>query len=229
MSSMSHLELSFNPEDQDCFHRILTSQSRNQLKIEHRLSQGYFTKSLKLILIQEIFSSIRLVPPDLSYQFRDVDDPDTDWSDWSLEVHHSPVHPSPASSSQDQYVISLSGGEQTYAGYHQDGFNSFMSSTSKGTKSDSFYTWFRKNNTHQSERINESYSEEEEVEQQVHIQEPMEEIQLQQQQQGQSSPNRFLTSDIEATFEVVSDSSSDSSSNSSSRTARPGYKRVNPE
>ncbi|XP_026423293.1 uncharacterized protein LOC113319236 [Papaver somniferum] len=39
----------------------------------------------------------------------DVDEPDPDWNDWSLEVH-----PSPNSSGQEQSPLSFSGAEQAY-------------------------------------------------------------------------------------------------------------------
>ncbi|RZC61919.1 hypothetical protein C5167_023663 [Papaver somniferum] len=55
-----------------------------------------------------------------------IDEPDPDWNDWSLEVH-----PSPNSSGQEQSALSFSGAEQAYRGYNQEGFNSFMDSSSE--------------------------------------------------------------------------------------------------
>ncbi|KAI3892013.1 hypothetical protein MKX03_030847, partial [Papaver bracteatum] len=144
----------------------------------------------------------------------DIEEPEPGWREWSLEVH-----PSPINSSQERSVISISRGEQDFRGYNQDGFDSFMSSDSEN-----FYVWMRNNGMHRDENYIASPSCEEGTESPANFQQPMEETMAAPLQQ-QSSLTNFVTSDIEANFEVVSNYSS----SSSSRIPIPGNKRPNPK
>ncbi|KAI3875851.1 hypothetical protein MKX03_023774, partial [Papaver bracteatum] len=147
------------------------------------------------------------------------EEPAPGWREWILEVH-----PSPLNSSQERSVISISRGEQDFRGYNQDGFDSFMPSDSESSNSENLYAWMRNNAMHRNENGRASSSEEEGSESPANVHQPMEET-MEDHLQQHSSPTNFVTSDIEANFEVVSDYSS----SSSSRTPIPGQKRPNPE
>lgn len=151
----------------------------------------------------------------------DVEDPDPEWNDWSLEVH-----PSPISSSQEQSALSFSGAEQAYRGYNQDGFNSYMASSSETTNSDDFYGWMRNYQAHttqERERNMAASTDEEDINMHDSVQQPAEAAS--QQHQIRQSRINVLTSDIEADFDLVSDDSS----SSTNRPTRPSHKRANPE
>ncbi|XP_026387529.1 uncharacterized protein LOC113282696 isoform X2 [Papaver somniferum] len=185
-----------------------------------------------------------------------IDEPDPDWNDWSLEVH-----PSPNSSGQEQSALSFSGAEQAYRGYNQEGFSSFMASSSEfihlqtlqvknnlhslsleqnrhievtikraSTLSwilaPNLYAWMRNNQNHTdqgSARSRSASTGEKNINMHNSIQQPAEVSS--QQQRTQQSPVNFLTSDIEADFELASDASSISANS----IARPRHKRDNPE
>lgn len=128
----------------------------------------------------------------------DIDVPDSDWSDWSLEVHHSPV-----SSGQNQSAISFLEGDLDFEGYNQRGFNSHMSTDSNS------------NNINIS-----SSSADDSVQAAQPIQ--LEEESTLPQQNHDLSPVNFLTSDIHIDFALVSDSSS------SSQNSRPMPEKIEP-
>ncbi|KAI3851299.1 hypothetical protein MKX03_028819 [Papaver bracteatum] len=101
-----------------------------------------------------------------------------------------------------------------------------MASSSESTDSDDFYGWMRNNQNHtdqRRERNKAASTDEEDINMQNSTQQPDENSS--QQQQTQQSPTNFLTSEIEADFELVSDASS----RSADSMAKPGHKRDNPE
>ncbi|XP_026399075.1 uncharacterized protein LOC113294919 [Papaver somniferum] len=128
----------------------------------------------------------------------DQDEPDPDWSDWSLEVFPPTPRPSPISSEQDQSGLSFSEGEQAFEGYNQRGFNSYMSLDSDRTQSDEFNSWHSANSSNGYEAENQTSQGSLQVEDQAS---PLSHL-------SPRSPANFITSDIDPDFEMVSDSES---------------------
>ncbi|KAI3832552.1 hypothetical protein MKW98_002098 [Papaver atlanticum] len=147
----------------------------------------------------------------------DQDEPDPDWSDWSLEVFPPTLRPSPISSDQYQSGLSFSEGEQSYEGYNQSGFNSYISLDSERTQSDEFNSWHSANSLSSNgyEAENQTSQGSLQVEDQAS---PLSHL-------SPRIPANFITSDIDPDFEMVSDSESSACNNLSG----PGHKRLNPE
>lgn len=147
----------------------------------------------------------------------DLDEPDSDWSDWSLEVYPPTPRPSHVSSDQEQSAISSSEGDQAFAGYNQNGFDSYMSLDSDGTHSYEYHSW------HSARSLSSDPADAEHLNLQGCIQVPERASPLR--HLSPRSPTNFITSDIDPDFEVVSDADSSSPNLLSGH----GYKRWNPE